>query len=74
MFHNQDGYSLDSTHSALSASKVFRHAGPDPASSPAFCGKQKDWIPAFAGMTILMKDNIFNKKPDEIESSKYHIG
>ena len=40
-------------------SKAFGHAGPDPASSPAFGGIQKDWIPAFAGMTILIKDNIF---------------
>jgi hypothetical protein len=36
---------------------VFRHAGPDPASSPAFVRDQKNWIPAFAGMTILMEQS-----------------
>ncbi len=33
---------------------VFRHAGPDPASSPAFGRHRRNWIPAFAGMTILL--------------------
>jgi hypothetical protein len=55
----------------MSVSNVVRHAGGDPASSPAFGGIEKDWIPAFAGMTILIEGNIFNGNPDEVESSKY---
>jgi len=46
-----------SIHESLSINSFCCHAGPDPASRMF----RRDWIPAFAGMTILTEAAIYKR-------------